>query len=441
MLRKWEHPDLHFTFPTIKTSEMSGDHTPVSLDFMKEWREMLLQEGPYVLISDWMQRMGKTDADFNKQAIITADETDNLSRELSMMSSQGGYKISLIWLPERMNLTSANKILKLLEEPPHQTLFLLVSEQPELLLETIRSRAQRIDLKKIETSEVEKALIERRALDAESAHRIARIANGNWNHALEELDSGNENRQHLDMFIMLMRLSYMRNIHDLKKWSEVVATFGREKQKRMLDYFMHMLRESFMYNFRQPELSYMTQEEENFARNFARFINEANIIDISNLFDGTPIKHPGDKFCCGVACYPEKHEEAPNLEMDMKHLLEKQQLGADYAITQLFYDNEKFYAFVEKARQMGITIPIVPALKPFAKLSQLTMVPKTFHCDIPEALAQEVLKCKSDEDAKALGIEWTTAQVKDLFDNGYNHIHFFTVSAVDSVKQIAKILF
>mgnify|MGYP002729603778 FL=1 len=197
MLRKWEHPDLHFTFPTIKTSEMSGDHTPVSLDFMKEWREMLLQEGPYVLISDWMQRMGKTDADFNKQAIITADETDNLSRELSMMSSQGGYKISLIWLPERMNLTSANKILKLLEEPPHQTLFLLVSEQPELLLETIRSRAQRIDLKKIETSEVEKALIERRALDAESAHRIARIANGNWNHALEELDSGNENRQHL----------------------------------------------------------------------------------------------------------------------------------------------------------------------------------------------------------------------------------------------------
>lgn len=285
MLRKWEHPDLHFTFPTIKTSEMSGDHTPVSLDFMKEWREMLLQEGPYVLISDWMQRMGKTDADFNKQAIITADETDNLSRELSMMSSQGGYKISLIWLPERMNLTSANKILKLLEEPPHQTLFLLVSEQPELLLETIRSRAQRIDLKKIETSEVEKALIERRALDAESAHRIARIANGNWNHALEELDSGNENRQHLDMFIMLMRLSYMRNIHDLKKWSEVVATFGREKQKRMLDYFMHMLRESFMYNFRQPELSYMTQEEENFAKNFARFINEANIIDISNLFE------------------------------------------------------------------------------------------------------------------------------------------------------------
>ena len=287
MLRKWEYPDLHFTFPTIKTSDMGGDHNPVSLDFIKEWKEMLLSQGPYVLISDWMQRMGKSDADFNKQAIITVEETDNISRELSMMSSQGGYKISLIWLPERMNIQAANKILKLLEEPPRQTLFLLVSENPELLLETIRSRTQRLDFKKIGNDSLEQALIERRALAQEMAHRIARIANGNWNAALEELDSGNENRQHLDMFIMLMRLAYMRNIHDLKKWSDVVATFGREKQKRMLDYFMHMLRESFMYNFRNPELSYMTQEEENFARNFARFINEANIIDISNLFEET----------------------------------------------------------------------------------------------------------------------------------------------------------
>lgn len=285
MLNKWEHPDLHFTYPTIKTSDMGSYHTPVSDDFIKEWREMLLKDGPYVLIGEWMQKMGKSDADLNKQAIITAEESDALAKKLIMMSSQGGYKISLIWLPERMNQQSANKILKLLEEPPRQTLFLLVSEQPELLLETIRSRTQRIDFKKIATEDIEQALIERRALEPDMAHRIARIANGNWNAALEELNAGNEKRQHLDMFIMLMRLAYMRNIHDLKKWSEVVSTFGREKQKRMLDYFMHMLRESFMYNFRQAELSYMTQEEENFARNFARFINEANIIDISNLFE------------------------------------------------------------------------------------------------------------------------------------------------------------
>ena len=157
--------------------------------------------------------------------------------------------------------------------------------------------------------------------------------------------------------------------------------------------------------------------------------------------DGTAIKHPGEKFCYGVACYPEKHEEAPNMEQDLLHLKEKQDLGASYAVTQLFYDNQKFYDFVEKARQAGITLPIIPAIKPFAKLSQLTVVPKTFHCDIPEELAQEVLKCKSDDDAKALGVEWTVSQVKDLFEHGYNNVHFFTVSAVESVRQIAKILF
>ena len=281
---KWEHPDLHFTYPTIKTSDMPSDHKPVSDDFATQWREMLAK-GPYFQIDEWMRRIGKTDTDLNKQAIITAEEADDISHKLNFKSVMGGYKVSLIWLPERMNLPSANKILKLLEEPPSKTFFIMVSEEPELLLETIRSRTQRIDFKKIDDESLEQALIERRALEPNMAHRIARIAHGNWNAALEELDSGNENRQHLDMFIMLMRLAYMRNIHDLKKWSEVVATFGREKQKRMLDYFNHMVRESFMYNFRNEELTYMTQEEEEFAQNFARFINEANVIDIFNLFD------------------------------------------------------------------------------------------------------------------------------------------------------------
>lgn len=284
MLKNWAHPDLYFSFPTIKSSSMTSDHKPVSDDYLQEWREMLIKKGPYFQINDWLEAMG----DSNKQAIITGEESDALSHKLSMMSSQGGYKVSLIWLPERMNLTSANKILKLLEEPPRQTVFILVSEHPEQLLETIRSRTQRIDFKKIDAQAIEQALIERRGLEPDMAHRIARIANGNWNHALEELNAGNENRQLLDMFIMLMRLAYMRNIHDMKKWCDVVSgSYGREKQIRLLNYFMHMLRESFMYNFRQPALSYMTQEEENFARKFSPFINEANIIDISHLFEET----------------------------------------------------------------------------------------------------------------------------------------------------------
>ena len=154
--------------------------------------------------------------------------------------------------------------------------------------------------------------------------------------------------------------------------------------------------------------------------------------------DGTPIKNPGKKFDFGVACYPEKHEEAPNLERDMQYLKEKQDLGAQYAVTQLFFDNQKYYDFVERARQMGITIPIIPGIKPMAKLSQLTVVPKTFHCDIPEALASEIVKCKTDEDARQLGIEWTTEQCRDLYQHGIRDIHFYTVSAVDSVVEVTR---
>ncbi len=154
--------------------------------------------------------------------------------------------------------------------------------------------------------------------------------------------------------------------------------------------------------------------------------------------NGDPIKVPGKKFNFGVACYPEKHEEAPNMEMDMKYLKEKQDLGAQYAVTQLFYDNSKYFAFVEKARAMGITIPIIPGIKPFAKLSQLAMVPKTFHCDIPKELADEAVKCKTDEEAKLLGVEWAVAQCRELYDHGVNNIHFYTVSAVDSVVETAR---
>lgn len=154
--------------------------------------------------------------------------------------------------------------------------------------------------------------------------------------------------------------------------------------------------------------------------------------------DGSEIRCPGKPFSFGVAAYPEKHDEAPNMEQDIKWLKVKQDLGAQYAVTQLFYDNEKYFAFVDKARSMGVTIPIVPGIKPFAKLSQLTVVPKTFHCDIPEALASEILKCHSDDDAKALGVEWATDQCRELYAHGVSNIHFYTVSAADSVYEVAK---
>lgn len=172
-----------------------------------------------------------------------------------------------------------------------------------------------------------------------------------------------------------------------------------------------------------------------------QLIEQVNRFNEGFFVDGTPIKKPGVPFEYGVACYPEKHEEAPNLELDMQYLKQKQDLGAQYAVTQLFFDNRKYFDFVEKARKMGITIPIIPGIKPFAKLSQLTIVPKTFHCDLPQELASEVLKCKTDDDAKALGVEWTTQQCKELYESGVKNIHFYTVSAVDMVRKVVENLF
>jgi len=170
-------------------------------------------------------------------------------------------------------------------------------------------------------------------------------------------------------------------------------------------------------------------------------IEQVNEFNAGRFVDGSPIKAPGAPFSYGVACYPEKHEEAPNLEFDIEILKKKQDLGADYAVTQLFYDNEKYFSFVEKAREAGITIPIIPGIKPMAKLSQLTILPKTFHLDLPEALAKEAIKCKSDEEIKQLGIEWGVAQCKELIQHGVPSIHFYTVSAVDSIKEIAKLIY
>ena len=167
-------------------------------------------------------------------------------------------------------------------------------------------------------------------------------------------------------------------------------------------------------------------------------IEQVNRFNSGYFADGSAIKVPGTPFGYGVACYPEKHDEAPNMEMDMGYLKMKQDMGAEYAVTQLFYDNSKYFDYVYKARAMGITIPIIPGIKPLAKLSQLTVVPKTFHCDLPQELAAEVKCCKTDDDAKQLGIEWATHQCQELYAQGINNIHFYTVSAVDSVAEVTR---
>lgn len=154
--------------------------------------------------------------------------------------------------------------------------------------------------------------------------------------------------------------------------------------------------------------------------------------------DGSEMTVTKTPFSYGVACYPEKHEEAPNLDSDLYWLKKKIDAGAEYAVTQLFYDNRKYFSFVERARAAGITVPIIPGIKPLKRLSQLNIIPKTFKVDIPEELAHEVAKCTTDAEVQRLGIEWCIQQCRELMAHGVPSIHFYTIGAVDSIREIAK---
>lgn len=170
-------------------------------------------------------------------------------------------------------------------------------------------------------------------------------------------------------------------------------------------------------------------------------IEQINRFNQGVFEDGSPIKKTETPFSYGVACYPEKHEEAPNIEQDIHWLKKKVEAGAEYAVTQLFYDNKKYFEFIEKIRKEGITIPIIPGIKPFRKQAQLSMIPKTFKVDIPQELALEALKCSTEEETEALGIEWCIQQCKELIAYGVPSIHFYSVGAINSIKQVAKAIY
>ena len=157
--------------------------------------------------------------------------------------------------------------------------------------------------------------------------------------------------------------------------------------------------------------------------------------------DGTQMKERGVRFSYGVACYPEKHEEAPNMDLDIAWLKQKVDEGAEYAVTQMFFDNRKYFEFVRKAREAGIDVPIIPGIKPIHRLSQMNILPKTFRVDLPDELVAELLKCKDDEAATTVGREWCIAQCRELMANGVPSIHFYTMNAVDSVCKIAGAIY
>ena len=268
---KLAHPDLHFVFPVIKKKSKDT----VSDDFITEWRE-LLNQTPYFNLNIWLEEMGAE----NQQAQIYVKESDEIIRKLSLKSSQGGYKIMIIWLPEKMNVECSNKLLKLLEEPPSQTIFLLVSEEPDMLLATIQSRTQRFALNGIEEKYITERLQNQYGLQEKDAISIGHRSEGNFLKALESIHLSEENKLFFDLFVSLMRLSYQRKIREMKQWSETLAAMGREKQKHFLSYCQRLVRENFIFNFQDPSLVFMNEEEQNFSKRFAPYINEKNVMGI-----------------------------------------------------------------------------------------------------------------------------------------------------------------
>lgn len=268
---KLAHPDLHFVFPVVKLKNKDT----VSDDYLPEWRDML-QATPYFNLNIWLEQMGAE----NQQAQIFVKESEEIIRKLSLKSSQGGYKIVIIWLPEKMNVECSNKLLKLLEEPPAKTIFLLVSEEPDALLTTIQSRTQRFNIPYIEDCDLELSLKQKYGIDEKTAAHIAHCSEGNWIKALETIHLNEENKLFFELFVSLMRLAYQRKIRDMKQWSETLAAMGRERQKHFLAYAQRLVRENFIYNFHDNSIVYQNEEEQNFSSRFAPYINERNVIGI-----------------------------------------------------------------------------------------------------------------------------------------------------------------
>lgn len=266
-MNKLVHPDLHFVFPVIKSK--------LSDDYLDDWRKFVL-DTPYFSLEQWLNYINAE----NAQAIIYGKESESIIQKLAYKSSQGKYKTTIIWLPEKMNEVCANKLLKLFEEPPHKTLFILVTEEPSKLLPTIISRTQRIDIPCLKSDEIAVYLQTKYGIDTSISQHIAHISSGSLNKALAEIQLNEDKSLFLELFMQLMRNAYARRIREMKNWSDQLTTLGREKQKQFLTYSQYMVRENFIYNFKKPELTYLNDQERNFSKNFAPFINETNIIQI-----------------------------------------------------------------------------------------------------------------------------------------------------------------
>ncbi|MGB1210919.1 MAG: ATP-binding protein [Lacinutrix venerupis] len=279
--KNFSHPDLHFAFP-VTTNDKIKRH-PVSSHFLEEWRDLLTKQ-PYGNLFDWYKQLGVD----NKQGQIGVDEAQDIIKSLSLKSYEGGYKIMLIWMADRMNTAAANKLLKLIEEPPNKTIFILIAEEEEQIINTIRSRCQILHFPPLAEVDIKNALIKNYSLNETIATKLAHQANGNYNKACDLVYSDSEDTQFEDWFIFWIRSAFKAKgnkaaIHDLIKWSEDIAKTGRETQKHFLNFCLDFFRQALLLNYNAEELVYMEVKNDKFKlENFAPFVHNNNILDISN---------------------------------------------------------------------------------------------------------------------------------------------------------------
>jgi len=276
---KMIHPDLHFVFPVIKGKKATD---PVSDHYLEEWREFV-KSSPYFTLNNWLDTIDVG----NAQGMIFASEAAEIIKKLSLKTFESDFKIMIIWLPEKMHQATANKLLKMIEEPPEKTLFLLVSVEPDKVIPTIVSRCQMVKIPSFKAGDIEKYLVQRFGIAHEKASDIARVSTGSITRAVELCEYEESSLSNLDTFKRLMRFAWKRDIISLIDWSEEIATTGREAQKNFISFALRLLRENLMLTLGQMKnnLVFLAGEEEAFSGNFHPFIKQQNIYSLTDEFN------------------------------------------------------------------------------------------------------------------------------------------------------------
>lgn len=272
--QKQQHPDVHFSFPTVQA--ISKTATPL----LGDWREQLA-ETAYFDLNSWIK---KSD-DKERKPIISVHESQEIIKKLSLRSYEGGYKIMVIWQPEEMNVSCANKLLKILEEPPARTLFILVAESHEKMLQTILSRAQTVLVPRLKLEEITGNLVEQKKLGRDFAESIAARSEGDLIEAIEIAGHGEEKNENYLQFTQLMRVCYKKNVIDMMDWGDSISSRSKEGQKEFLKYALHMFRQSILRNYTEDHLTRVSQDEDGFLGNFSKFITGNNIQDFFKSFN------------------------------------------------------------------------------------------------------------------------------------------------------------